>query len=113
MNHATEKATGVARSNLIGTDFSSYFTEPEKARTGYQEVFHQGQIQDYPLAIRHVSGMVMDVLCHASIYRDERGAIAGVCGVARDITERKREEQELAVYRRHLEERWASVRPRS
>ena len=46
----------------------------------------------------------MDVLCHASVYRDEHGAIAGVCGIARDITERKRTEWELAVYRQHLED---------
>jgi PAS domain S-box-containing protein len=114
VNRATEKATGVARSNLIGTDFSSYFTEPEKARTGFREVFDQGQIQDYPLAIRHVSGQVMAVLCHASVYRDESGAIAGICGVARDVTERKRVEQELAVDYQHLEdavaERTAEIR---
>ncbi len=104
LNHATEEATGVARARLIGTDFAGYFTEPEKARAAYRQAFNQGQVNDYPLAIRHASGKVMDVLCHASIYRDERGAIAGVCGVARDVTERKRVEQERSVYRQHLED---------
>jgi len=32
------KATGVVREKLIGTDFSDYFTEPEKAREGYQNI---------------------------------------------------------------------------
>lgn len=104
VNQATEQATGVARSRLVGTDFASYFTEPEQARTGYRQVFERGQVADYPLAIRHASGKIIDVLCHASIYRDESGAIAGVCGVAHDITERKRAERELAVYRQHLED---------
>ena len=42
MNEATVKITGVSREKLIGTDFFNYFTEPEKAREGYQEVFAKG-----------------------------------------------------------------------
>jgi PAS domain-containing protein len=34
VNAATEVATGCSRAELIGTDFSDYFTEPEKARAG-------------------------------------------------------------------------------
>lgn len=36
VNDATVKVTGVGRDQLIGTDFSNYFTEPEKARKGYR-----------------------------------------------------------------------------
>jgi len=42
VNNATEEATGYSRSELIGTDFSNYFTEPESARAGYQQVFREG-----------------------------------------------------------------------
>src|SRR4029077_18785116 len=42
VNVATIKVTGVAREELIGTDFSDYFAEPEKAREGYQQVFSRG-----------------------------------------------------------------------
>ncbi|MEW6249684.1 MAG: PAS domain S-box protein [Planctomycetota bacterium] len=34
VNEATVKVTGAPREELIGTDFSNYFTEPEKAREG-------------------------------------------------------------------------------
>ncbi len=34
VNGASVKVTGVSRGKLIGTDFSDYFTEPEKARDG-------------------------------------------------------------------------------
>ena len=44
------------------------------------------------------------MLYNASLYRDESGAMAGVFATARDVTERKRVEQELSVYRQHLEE---------
>lgn len=38
--------TGAARDKLVGTDFSDYFTEPERAREGYQQVFAKGFVTD-------------------------------------------------------------------
>ncbi|MES1982542.1 MAG: PAS domain S-box protein [Pseudomonadota bacterium] len=95
VNEASVQATGVPRAELIGTDFSDYFTEPVKAREGYQKVFLQGFVRDYPLAIRHTSGRITDVLYNASVYKDDKGVVLGVFAVARDVTERKRFEQAL------------------
>ena len=94
VNDASVQATGVAREKLVGTDFSDYFTEPENARAGYQQVFSQGFVRDYPLAIRHVSGRVTDVLYTASVYKDDQGKVLGVFAAARDVTERKLAEEE-------------------
>ncbi len=93
VNKATEEATGVGRDSLIGSDFYSYFTEPEQARQGYQLVFSQGSVTDYPLAIRHFDGHVIDVLYNASVYRNQRGEIEGVFAAARDITTAKENER--------------------
>ena len=109
VNTGTEKATGVDRGRMIGSDFADYFTDPQKARQGYREVFEQGYVTDYPLAIRHVSGRITDVLYNASLYRDEKGNIAGVFASARDITERKRldaEREKLLSLVSENEERW-------
>jgi PAS domain S-box-containing protein len=95
VNHATEAVTGRARQELIGSDFSSYFTEPEKARVGYRQVFTEGRVVDYPLAISHASGHVTDVLYNATVYRDEQGEVKGVFAAARDVTQRKKMEAEL------------------
>jgi len=95
VNEATIGATGVAREQLLGSDFSNYFTEPEKARAGYQEVFAKGYVTDYPLALRHASGAVIEVLYNASVYRSENGEVAGVFAAARDVTELKRAEHAL------------------
>lgn len=104
VNRATELATGLTRNQLIGTDFSDYFTEPQRAREGYQKVIAEGEVRDYPLTVRHASGRTMDVLYNATVYRDEAGQVQGVFAAARDITERKRAEQELEKHRQHLEE---------
>jgi PAS domain S-box-containing protein len=95
VNIATEEATGVERTKLIGTDFSDYFTDPEKARAGYQKAFDQGRVVDYPLAIRGASGEVIDVLYNATVFRDETGHIVGVFAAARDVTERMHAERAL------------------
>jgi PAS domain S-box-containing protein len=105
VNAATEKVTGISREGLIGSDFSDYFTEPEKARQGYQQVFAEGVVRDYPLAIRSASGAVTDVLYNASVFRNETNEVEGAFAAARDITERKRAEQELARLNAELEQR--------
>ena len=95
VNKATELVTGVARDQLINSDFADYFTDPEKARAGYQLVFSKGYVTDYPLEIRHVSGKITDVLYNASVYVDPNGKVNGVFAAARDITERKHVIEEL------------------
>ena len=92
VNHATELATGIDREHLIGSDFASYFTDPEKASEGYQLVFSQGSVTNYPLVMRHISGKVIDVLYNASLYRGRNGNVLGIFAAARDVTERKKEE---------------------
>ena len=95
VNAATEAATGHPRGALIGTDFSDYFTDPEKARAGYRQVFHDGFVRDYALELRHRDGHVTSVLYNASVYRDSEGRVIGVFAAARDITARKRAEEAL------------------
>jgi PAS domain S-box-containing protein len=103
VNGATEKVTGYSRRELIGTDFSDYFTEPEKARAGYQQVFIDGEVRDYPLEIQHKDGHITPVLYNASVYRDENGKIIGVFAAARDITEHRRVEEALKKTHENLE----------
>ncbi|HEV2485618.1 MAG TPA: PAS domain S-box protein [Terracidiphilus sp.] len=95
VNRATEMVTGVERDKLIGSDFSSYFTDPEKARQGYEQVFAEETVHDYPLAIRHASGRMIDVLYNASVFRNAAGGVEGVFAAARDITKRKLAEEKL------------------
>lgn len=95
VNQATIKVTGVGRTELIGMDFSTYFTEPEKARAVYQQVFAQKPVTDYPLTIRHLDGKLTDVLYNASAYKDEHGNVLGVFAAARDVTAQKQAEQEI------------------
>jgi len=93
MNNASVNITGISREKLIGTDFFNYFTEPDKAREGYKQVFSMGFVADYPLTMMDHKNT--DVLFNGSVYKDDQGNVLGVVVVARDITEQKRIEKEL------------------
>jgi PAS domain S-box-containing protein len=107
VNTATERFTGCSRDELIGTDFSDYFTDPEKARSGYQQVFRDGTVKDYELALRHKNGEVISVLYNASVYHDESGKVAGIFAAARDITNLKEAERKLMELNEELERKIA------
>jgi PAS domain S-box-containing protein len=89
MNEATVNIMGIERAKLIGSDFFDYFTEPQKAREVYQEVFAKGSVADSPLTLRHKNGKLTDVLFNGSVYKDDKGNVLGVVIVARDVTAQK------------------------
>ncbi|MFA5971373.1 MAG: PAS domain S-box protein [Lentimicrobiaceae bacterium] len=89
MNEATANITGLTRGELTDTDFFTYFTEPQKAREVYQEVFANGSVADKPLTLRHKEGKLTDVSFNGSVYKDAAGNVLGVVIVARDIAEQK------------------------
>jgi PAS domain S-box-containing protein len=113
VNKATERVTGYSRNELIGTDFSDYFTEPEKAKKGYQKVFDEGFVIDYELEMRNKNGRKTSVLYNASEYKDESGNVIGVFAAARDITESKKAKEVLKkahdILERKVKERTAEL----
>ncbi len=93
MNEATARITGKTREALTGSDFFDYFTESQKAREVYQQIFAKGFVKDYPLTI--IDGHLTPVLFNGSVYKDDQGNVLGAVIVARDITEQRRIEREL------------------
>ena len=96
-NASTELVTGYLRDELIGTDFINYFTDHEKAKKGYEEVFKEGLVSDCALEIKHRDGSITPVLYNASVYQDESGEVIGIFAAARDITQRQKAEKMLKL----------------
>jgi PAS domain S-box-containing protein len=109
VNEATIRVTGVERGQLVGTDFSDYFTEPSRAREVYLRVFAEGFVTGYPLTIRHPNGDLIDVLYNASVYKDATGTVLGVFAAARDVTAQKRAESEVTRQRARELDRLAEL----
>jgi len=108
-NQATVKVTGIPRDRLIGTSFSDYFTEPEKANAIYQRVFAEGMAADYPLTMRHRDGTLTNVRYNASVYRDADGNVLGVFAAARDVTNQVQAQRRIAEQQAREMERLAEL----
>ena len=111
MNQATVDITGMTREKIKDTHFFDYFTEQQKAREVYQEVFEKGFVIDYPLTLKHREGKLTEVLFNGSVYKDDKGNVLGVVIVARDVTAQKKFEKELQEAKEIAEkERQVAVR---
>lgn len=97
LNNASVKITHLTREKLIGSEFIDYFTEPDKAREGYQEVFDRGFVEDFPLTIK--DGKLTPALFNGAVYKDDNGKVLGAMVIARIITQQKRFENELTEAR--------------
>lgn len=100
-NDASVQATGVLKENLIGSEFSQYFTDPKLAKKNYLEVFEKGYVVDFPLTIQ--DGELMDVLFNGSVYKNEKGQVIGAVVIARDITESNKVAKELGISKEFAE----------
>ena len=104
VNLATIRGTGVQREDIIGTDFADYFTEPDRAREAFRQVFAKGFLVDGAFAIRLADGEIRDVLANAALYRDVGGTVLGIVATVHDITHRKQAEEDRARRAVELEE---------
>ncbi len=84
-NAAAETVTGRSRAELIGANFSDFFTDREKARVAYEQVFRTGSVRGYTLELRHRDGHSTSVIYDGSLYRDADGNVIGVVAATRPI----------------------------
>ncbi|NOR59363.1 MAG: PAS domain S-box protein, partial [Methanosarcinales archaeon] len=103
VNEAKIRATGRTREELIGTPFADYFTDSEEAYKEVMLVFETGEVRDYELVMKARDGTETVVSYNASVYKDQKGNVVGAFAAARDITERKRAEQELRESKAELD----------
>ena len=91
--------TGRSREQLIGTQFKTYFTEPQRAEDGIRKVLAEDQVTNYELTMVNQEGKQTVVSYNATTFRalsgDGAGRLRGVFAAARDITDQKRLEEDL------------------
>jgi PAS domain-containing protein len=91
-NEATVAITGVPRDELIGTAFSDYFTDPERANRICQLV-SKGDGCGLPTLDTPPGRGSGRGSYNASVYRDADGNVLGVFAAARDVTKRVQEQK--------------------
>lgn len=105
VNDTMCKMAGKSRSQLVGSSFPSYFTEPERAAQGVRVTFKEGAVTNYVLTLQSADGRVVPVSFNAAVFKDAAGITRGILASARDITSQKKLENELQasqIYTRSL-----------
>ena len=96
VNEQMCRMSGYDRTKLIGSEFDSYFTEPDRADLGVKQTFADGEVTNYELVLRTKSGRKATVSLNASVFSDADGQAQGIFASARDISEQARLRNELA-----------------
>src|SRR3989449_609898 len=95
VNDTMCRMVGRPRNQLIGTSFSSYFTEADRAAEGVKLTFKEGSVTNYVLTLQAADGHQVPVSFNAAVFKDTAGKVRGIFASARDITSQKQLEVKI------------------
>lgn len=104
INSAGASFLGRPAEEIVGRDDVAVFS-PEAARAVMrhdQEVIASGKARTFEETVT-AAGITRTFLTTKDVYRDSKGMVIGLIGIARDITERKRSEERLREYEKAVE----------
>ncbi|MFC1833794.1 PAS domain S-box protein [Thermodesulfobacteriota bacterium] len=104
---SVERVVGYQRSELLGTSIRDVYSDPQKRDTLIETILGDGAVQDYEILLRDKDDIDHHCSITARLTSDEKGSPRKICGILRDISERKRAEEEvnkLAAVVRHSSE---------
>ncbi|MFQ5524595.1 MAG: ATP-binding protein, partial [Acidimicrobiia bacterium] len=91
-----EEMFGYRAEEIVGQPVAAYYRSgAEEARAVMERLGAEGRIKNYETAFLAKDGRWVEVNTSISLLRDASQAVVGTVGVMKDITERKRVEEEL------------------
>jgi PAS domain S-box-containing protein len=103
-NRAAQDIYGFSGQELIGSDVDALNADPGfAAKEIIPEIRDKGCWSGEVMVV-HKTGRTLPIWLSASMVKDSKGAPIAVVGFMRDITERKKAEEELRRHREHLVE---------
>ena len=95
---------GYEPDEVLGKYASDFYLNPELRQTFFDSLNEGGGVvSDFETELIRKDGSIIWGSTNARYWKDENGNIGGIEGVARDITERRKAEEELKEYSRELE----------
>ncbi|NOY81894.1 MAG: response regulator [Kiritimatiellaeota bacterium] len=95
LSPSVESMTGFRAEELLGESVARVYEHPDDRKAFMKMLLRYGRVQDYELRLRRKDGAVVDVSANSRLVFGPDGRPAGVEGMLRDISRRKRMENEL------------------
>lgn len=90
-----EKYSGYKREYIIGSDALDFYYHAEDRENLVAMLREKGDVTDFIIRLKTKNNNLVYTSVNAYLLKNERGEPAGVEGIMRDITDRKKAEQEL------------------
>ena len=101
-NQSGLEAFGLTREEAIDSDVGDRFVDPEDRERFRREMANVGYVADFEVKLLKKDGQIIDCLLTASSRQNPDGSVGEVQGIARDVTERKKDEETLLQQTRDL-----------
>ncbi len=82
-------------SEMIGLPVESFWVDPSRRQQALDIIRTKGRVSDFEIRLKRKDGTVFHAAISFHLYRDDAGNVLGTEGIIRDITERKRADEEL------------------
>jgi PAS domain S-box-containing protein/putative nucleotidyltransferase with HDIG domain len=95
INQSGSELFGYSRTELLSMNIKQIYANPPDRFNFIAKIEEQGFLRNYLIDFKNKSGKKINCLASTVVRRDKRGRIIGYEGVLRDITEKKKTEEEL------------------
>lgn len=110
ISKSAQRLLGYTQNELLHIMVSSLYVDDARRQEFLQALSsHHGRIEEYELELRHKDGHAVWVSTNATYARNPQGAVIGIEGTVRDISYRRRVEQELRESDMRYQDMVASV----
>ncbi len=99
---SVQKVSGYTPEELIGRSMADFFSSPQERSNFRAQLIGKGCVDDYDLKLRKKDGGWFDASISAQIIKGEELDDFYVEGVIRDISQRKKNESQIASYNARL-----------
>lgn len=87
--------TGYTQEELLGRSVTDFYVDPVQRGNLLKELSEKGKVNDFDVLLMNKNGSVRVASVTSHLLTDSKGLPVGVEGILRDITERKKTENEL------------------